>query len=186
MTTAPIYSCKFCNFTSNWETILESHLESKHPTVKEVIDNAAIVKKYNGRCPKCSKTFANKYYLPSHMSKCLGETNELSCPYCDKTFSSLSSKAHHKNRCKALNEHNKYIEANPVSDPGPGPSTSGVNIIDINIKENLEKEVINRITVSVEERIQNKLDDWIQKIKQDSINEIIEAISLERKKFHNE
>ena len=178
MATSPVYSCKFCDFTTNWETILGTHLQSVHPKVNEVIENAATVKKYNGRCPKCNKTFANKYYLPVHMLKCVGETNEFSCVYCNKTFSSPSSKSRHKNHCKALNEHNKYKEANPV------PTTSGgnINVIEVNIKENLEEEVINRITASIEKRIQGKLDDWIQKVKQDSVNEIIEAINLTREK----
>jgi hypothetical protein len=176
MAAEPFYSCKFCDFTTKWETIFGTHLQSVHPTVSEVIENAAIVKKCNGRCPKCNKTFANKYYLPVHILKCAGQINHLTCVYCNKTFASSSTKSRHKNHCKALSEHNKYIEENPVI------TTSNVNVIDVNIKENLEEEVINRITASVEENIQKKLDNWIQKIKLDSINEIIETISSARQK----
>ena len=129
METAKIFSCIYCNYTSNRKFNLKTHEINKHS--KEILEegknkkNDVIIEsiklnekndastetteindttndaKYN-YCSKCYKKYLTIKSLKNHEEKCIG-IDSLTCPKCMVSFTDRSNKSRHikRNNCIA-------------------------------------------------------------------------------------
>ena len=72
------FKCDECNFVTNSETVLKSHMTKKHKTEKVVDDNI-----YPKQCSLCEKVYNNSKELKKHMRTHSYNYATFKCALCD-------------------------------------------------------------------------------------------------------
>lgn len=168
---------------------MTEHVQKDHPSIYELLEKDKLVNHSDGVCPKCSKSFVNKYYLPTHIKKCKGASNPAQCEYCERVFSSPQARNRHKQHCKVLKELKKTREDHKDdSISGDIPTTSYTNISEgentpadekyIVSKDELDKHCRTIIT----ELLQPAIETMITKVADDMMNRMYRSILVEVRK----
>lgn len=168
-----VYICKVCCacFSRNYN--LKRHLYSKHSIKYETDDEdddlptqqndehlPKTEKDDINKCPKCEKSFSQKWRATRHIKTCNGIVNKFECSYCKCTFKHETSKYKHYKTCK---EKNKLPEAeDTITNDTPIIYKIGDKTIDFNI-EHFTENVFNIIvecknkTVFIQEYVKQLL-----------------------------
>jgi hypothetical protein len=92
------------------------------------------------KCTDCDKTFATKYTLSKHGSKCKKTKRPFECQVCHNVLGSFSAKSRHLQVCKTKNQE---------VDTLIGASGSHNNISTVNGDHNTNTQINNNITIVV-------------------------------------
>lgn len=184
------FSCKYCSYQTKWQSLLTDHIQKTHPSIFELLEKDKIVNHSNGTCPKCLKSFVNKYYLPTHIKNCTGTSNPAQCEYCDRVFSSPQARNRHKQHCKVLKEIKKEREQHtsetiPTPDETNIPSTSkdSTSIVVKGETDAITEDKLEaRCRDMISELLQPALEAVILKVEEDIMSKVYNVLLVDLRK----
>ncbi|XP_072929600.1 uncharacterized protein [Epargyreus clarus] len=97
-------TCRTCGFSAKDDVELQGHINETHLKTTNTEGNANERKAFNPKCqryiptecPKCKKTFSNKYNMLTHMKNHNGEPSRFTCEKCNKSYRSRGSLTSHR------------------------------------------------------------------------------------------